>query len=356
MMDRIGRRLGLSLGFFLGIAGGVISVVAILGGSLAAFLVGAFLLGGMRGIAEQGRFVAAEVVRPSAKARAIGIVVFGGTLGAIGGPLLVGPSEQWMLHEGIPGAAGPFVLASVLLVIGTAILFLMLRPDPLQVGQRLEEKAGALQQEATTMVHTHAPRIWTLFQRPALRLSLIAIGISQLVMTMVMVVTPLHMDHHAHGTVLISWVIMAHNLGMYGLSSVSGWFVSRFGRLSMIVAGTLILIVAAVVTPLVVDVPLLALALFLLGLGWNICFVAGSAMLTDAVTASERGRVQGASEAFAALASGAGSVGAGFLFEWSGMVLPAVVGVVLCLVLLGATLFAMLPGRMPALPRGGYGD
>ncbi len=355
MMDRIGRRLGLSLGFLLGIAGAVISVVAILGGSFAGFLAGAFLIGGMQGITDQGRYVAAEVVSAAGKARAIGIIVFAGTLGAVGGPLLVSPSEQWVLREGIPGAVGPFVAATALLVLGVTIIFLMLRPDPLQVGRWLEEKTGGLQQKVTAATSSSAPRIWVLFQRPELRLSLLTIGIGQLVMIMLMVITPLHMSHHAHGTEQISWVIMAHTLGMFGLSGVNGWLISRFGRVPMIIAGSLIMIASAVMTPLVVDVPLLGLALFLLGLGWNICFVAGSAMLTDAVTADERGRVQGASEAIVALASGAGSVGAGFLFERSGMLLPAVVGIAFCLVLLGVMLFAALPGRV-ALQRGGYGD
>jgi len=171
-----------------------------------------------------------------------------------------------------------------------------------------------------------------------------------------MVITPVHMDHQSHGTRIISWVIMAHTLGMFGLSGVSGWATARFGRVVMIVAGSLILVSASILAPLADGLPLLALALFLLGLGWNICFVAGSALLSDAVSADERGRVQGASEALVAVASGLGSLGAGVLFQWSGaflgsdMVLPSIVGLLFCFVLLGATFMSASSSRSIPVP------
>ncbi|MFW6070608.1 MAG: MFS transporter [bacterium] len=356
LMDRIGRRLGLSLGFLLGIAGAVVSIVAILYGSLSAFLVGAFLLGGLRGIAEQGRYVAAEVFSVERRARAIGIVVFAGTLGAIGGPLLVGPAEAWLESLGTAGWTGPFVAAGVLLVVGLVICFLMLRPDPLHVGRALEAAGTPSPLSGAAAGPPPVAGLWAVFRRPALRLSVLAMSISQLVMLLLMVVTPLHMDHQNHDTPVISLVIMAHTLGMFGLSGVSGWLVTRLGALPMIAIGALVMVASAVMTPLVIAVPLLGLALFLLGLGWNICFVAGSALLAQAVSAGERGRVQGASEAFVALASGVGSVGAGVLFEQAGMVLLSVVSVALCLALLAATLFAAMPARRAYYAQPGSGS
>ena len=69
LMDRIGRRRGLALGFFLGIAGAAVSAAAILQGSFLAFLAGALLFGVNRAFAEQGRFVAAEVYPAAQRAR-----------------------------------------------------------------------------------------------------------------------------------------------------------------------------------------------------------------------------------------------------------------------------------------------
>lgn len=346
LMDRVGRRRGLSLGFLIGIVGALLSAAAILQSSFLGFLAGAFLLGGMRGVAEQSRFVAAEVYPVAQRARIIGIIVFAGTLGAVGGPLLVDPSEQWTLGQGLPGAIGPFLASGILLVVGLLAVFIFVRPDPLGLGRSIE---GAQPLEPKQGLPSIDMRL--ILRRPALRLSILAMTIGQLVMTLLMVITPLHMDDHSHGTRVISWVIMAHTLGMYGLSGLSGWTVGRFGRVTMIVAGTLILALSAIMTPIAAGVPLLALSLFLLGLGWNVCFVAGSALLSDSVSADERGRVQGASEALVSVGSGLGSAGAGVLFQWSGglfssgMVLPSIVGLCFCLVLLGAAILSTTPNR-----------
>jgi hypothetical protein len=83
-------------------------------------------------------------------------------------------------------------------------------------------------------------------------------------------------------------------------------------------------------------VPLLALALFLLGLGWNFCFVAGSALVAEAAAGRAQARLQGTTEMVAAVASGAGSLPAGLLYSWSAMVLPGIIGVLLAVLLLAA--------------------
>lgn len=350
-MDRVGRRRALSLGFILGIAGALLSAAAIFQSSLLGFLAGAFLLGAMRGIAEQGRFVAAEVYPVAQRARVIGMIVFAGTLGAVGGPLLVDPSEQWTLAQDLPGTMGPFLISGLLLLLGALVIFIFVRPDPLNLGRVIE---GAKPLEPKSALPKIDMRL--ILRRPALRLSILAMTIGQMVMILLMVITPLHMNYHQHDTKMISWVIMAHTLGMYGLSGVSGWAVVRFGRVAMIGAGTLILIISAILAPVATNVPVLALALFLLGLGWNVCFVAGSALLSDSVSADERGRVQGASEALVSVGSGLGSLGAGLFFQWSGaifpsgMILPAIISLVACIVLLGATLNTSTPNRTVVAP------
>jgi predicted MFS family arabinose efflux permease len=98
--------------------------------------------------------------------------------------------------------------------------------------------------------------------------------------------------------------------------------------------GAFILLVSAIMTPLVVGVPWLAAALFLLGLGWNFCFIAGSSLLTDSIAAGDKGRVQGAAEVIVALSSGAGSLGSGPVFAGGGMIAVSGVGLAMVLLLL----------------------
>ena len=141
-----------------------------------------------------------------------------------------------------------------------------------------------------------------------------------MVMVMLMVITPLHMSYNQHDTQAISLVIMAHTMGMFGLSWLTGRLIERFRRLPMIAAGSLILVLAAVLAPISDGVPLLALALFFLGLGWNFAFIAGSSLLSKRLETHERGRVQGAGEMAVSTGAGLGSLGSGIIFAGGGII------------------------------------
>jgi MFS family permease len=134
------------------------------------------------------------------------------------------------------------------------------------------------------------------------------------------------MAAHDHGRGAISGVIMAHTLGMFGLAWLTGWLIDRLGRVRMIVVGGLVLILSCIVAPISTATPMLALSLFLLGLGWNFTYVAGSSLLSDQLRPVERGRMQGASEMVVALASGAGSLSTGIIFATGGYLLAAAIG------------------------------
>lgn len=346
LMDRLGRRAGLSLGFLIGTAGAMLSVWAVLEREFFAFLAGALLLGLMRGASEQGRYAAAEVFRPARRARIIGFIVFAGTIGAVGGPLLVGPAGALAQSWGMPEMAGPYAAAAALLLVALTLVFLALRPDPAHVRHLVE--GGATEAEASADAGLS---LLTLFRRPMVQVAVVALIVGQLVMTLLMVITPLHMAHHDHGSGTISLVIMAHTLGMFGLSGFTGWLSDWLGRLWTILAGALLLTISALLAPNAIEVPLLALALFLLGLGWNFCFVAGSSLLSDVVATGEHGRVQGASETVTALASGAGSLGAGLIFEQAGIAFVGTVGILFSLSLLALVLVRrsqpLVVGEMP---------
>lgn len=105
----------------------------------------------------------------------------------------------------------------------------------------------------------------------------------------------------------------------------------------MVWMGAVILAFSAVLTPVSNRVPLLGFALFLLGLGWNFCFIAGSAILSDALASNERGRAQGAGETVIAFAAGAGSLGTGVVFAEAGILAVSALGLAVSVGLLGGT-------------------
>jgi MFS family permease len=133
---------------------------------------------------------------------------------------------------------------------------------------------------------------------------------------------------------------------MFGHSGVPGWLADRFGRLITIIAGGAFLIVASVLAPAVPTVAPLAIALILLGLGWNFCFVGGSSLLTDTLRANERNAAQGASDTFVSLASGLGNLSTGFIFNQWGIAAIGSVGLAFALIMLAA---AAWKGKRPIL-------
>lgn len=341
LMDRAGRRLGLSLGFGFSVVGSLVAVWAVLAGSFLWFCAGALLVGFGRSASEQTRYVAAEVQPQAQRAKVIGFIVFAGTIGAIGGPLLVEPSGVWAARLDLTPETGPFLFSAVLYAVALLITVLLLHPDPLHVGVSV-----AAAERPLTDITAPAATMREIFARPLVQLAVASMVIGQLVMVMIMTITPLHMDHQHHATQAISLVIMAHTLGMFGLSSVTGWLIDRYGRILMIVLGALVLIASSIMTPLVSGVPLLAAALFLLGLGWNFCFVAGSSLLSDALGAHERGRIQGASEVLVALAAGAGSLSTGGVFAQGGMMAVSAVGLAFSLVLVALLVWQRRSGGL----------
>lgn len=328
LFDKVGRRLGLTVGFALALAGAALTAWAVLNGSFFALCAGAALMGMGRGGSEQARYVAAEVQAPERRAKVIGLIVFAGTVGAVGGPALVGPSARLAEQWGFLGDAGPYMATVLLYAVGLLTIFIFLRPDPRQVSQLVAvESAG----EGVPGVARPFSQI---FSQPMVLLAVASMAVGQLVMVLIMVITPLHMNHNNHTTESVSLVIMAHTLGMYGLSSVTGWLIDRYGRIPLIVAGAVLLIISGIQAPLSVSLLNLVVALFLLGLGWNFCFIAGSSLMSDALAPGERARAQGASEVLVSLASGVGSLGTGAVFHQGGMTAVAAVGIALALLLM----------------------
>jgi len=330
LMGRYGRRIGLTLGYGLGALGGLIGLLAVTTSSFPLLLVSASLLGIARGSADQGRFVAGEIFPEAERARMIGRLVFAGTIGAVVGPVLVSPSGTLLGSIGQNPDMGPWAVAFAFNAFSALLIFFLLRPDPMIIARSIE----------TT--HTNEPEVKqparplsVLLMLPKVQLAIIAALVSQTVMVVLMVMTPLYMDHHHHGRDNISLVIAAHTLGMYGLSAVTGYLIDRFGRIPMLYAGALVIMSSALLSPLTTNQYILAATLFLLGLGWNFGYVASSTLLADTLHGAERVRVQGINETLVFLSAGFGSLASGPLFASGGYVAVGNAGIGLTLVFIG---------------------
>jgi MFS family permease len=147
-----------------------------------------------------------------------------------------------------------------------------------------------------------------------------------LTMVMLMVITSLHMKDLHHPLTEISIVISSHTVGMYAFSIISGRLADRFGRAPVIIIGGVTLIVACISAPLSPDVLPISVALFLLGLGWNFCYVGGSALLSDQLSPSERAKTQGFNDLLIGLVSATGSLFSGVIFATTGYASVGIIG------------------------------
>ncbi len=351
LTDRLGRRLGFSLGYWIGAFGAGVSAAAILMGSFIVFLIGSLLMGASQAILLLDRFAAAEVNPPQRRGQAIAMVVFGGTVGSIVGPLLVGPSGAWAERIGMNELTGPFVAGLLIFGLTGLVLFLFLRPDPLEIGKQIAEQyPDAVAHEGP------ARRPAEIFRTSGGFVALAAMVIGQLVMVLLMGITSLHMRDNQHSLTDISLVISAHTFGMFAFSIVSGRLADRWGRAPVILTGTTILLASCVLAPLSNEVYPLAFALFLLGLGWNFSYVGGSSLLVDQLTPAERARAQGSNELLVGLARATANVGGGLLYAVSSFLWISVVGGMLSAALLALSIWWQLRGQglvAAAVPSGG---
>jgi MFS family permease len=286
---RYGRRPALATGYLVGTAGAVLSLLAGITGQFWLLLIGAALFGGGSASSLQARYAAVDAASPSRRGRSLSIVVWATTVGSVAGPNLSGAGGRLGHRLGIPELAGPFVFSLAAFVAALAVVWVLLRPDPLAPAARTgvrEHHAGVL--AALRIVAAH----------PGAVLGLAAVGLSHAVMVGVMVMTPVHMHDHGATLRIVGIVISVHIAGMYAASPVFGWFADRAGRVAGIVLGVVVLaaslVVSASASPM--DRTRLGLGLALLGLGWSACLVSGSTLLTESVPTAHRTAVQGLSD------------------------------------------------------------
>jgi len=330
--DRIGRRWGLALGLAVGVLGTGLAVGAIVAGAFSLFLGGSVLLGVASAAIRLARFAAAEVHPPESRGRAISNVVIGGSVGSVVGPLLIGPSGRWAQQAGLNELAGPYLAALVILALASLVIFIWLRPDPRDVGRRIAEY------HPETVVRQGPTRsVSQILRTPAAVVAVSAMVFSQVVMAMLTGVVSLYMKNHQHALTDISVVVSAHVFGMFAFSMVAGRLTDRWGRGPVILSGTATLVLACALAPLSPDVLPLSIALFLLGVGWNFCYVGGSTLLSDQLSSKERAKTQGANDFLIGLATAAASFGSGLMFAGTGYAAMGIMGTVASLVPMGLT-------------------
>ncbi|WFR83049.1 MFS transporter [Arthrobacter sp. Y-9] len=350
--QRFGRRPGLAFGFgagALGAAGVVLS--AILWNPVLLF-VSLFLYGGGSATNLQARYAGTDLATADQRGRAVSIALVSTTLGAVAGPNLVEPLGALARSWGLPVLSGPFLLAAVAYAAAGLVLWVLLRPDPYRLARELRQSAEAAA-EAPAVPETPAPASAAVepVRKPArhgVALAALIMVLTQVTMTAIMTMTPVHMRAHHHGLGEVGLVIGVHIGAMYLPSLVTGWLVDRIGRVWMACAGGLVLVASAVLATLAPSdsLGLLLLALALLGLGWNFGLITATALLVDATEPESRARVQGGVDVLVALSGAGGSAMAGVVMAAGDYSAVTLGGGVLALLLIPVVLWSQRTGSI----------
>ncbi|TDE28967.1 MFS transporter [Actinomadura sp. 6K520] len=277
LMSRTSRRGTFVLGYAAAAAGACLAAVAVARGDITGLCLGMLLLGLGNAAAQLSRYAAADLHPAGRRGFAIGLVVWAAAAGAVGGPLLLDPAGAAADGFGLPALTGPFLLALVTCAAAAAAM-------------TAAPRGGSVPRIGP-------PPLRALVTTPVARSALAAMVTAQVVMVAVMTAAPLDMHMHGHGLGAVGMALSAHTLGMFALSPVTGRLADRFGSRPVIIAGLLTLALSTALAAVATGDLGRPVALFLLGYGWNLCFVGGSGRLARDLPEPVRPHVEGAVDA-----------------------------------------------------------
>ena len=322
LMARHGRRPGMVAGQLMTATGGVLAIASITAGVYPLLVASMAVFGAGASADRMSRYAAADIAEPSRRASAIALVVWAGVLGSVGGPLLLEPTRWAADRLGAEELTGPFALAVVTSLIAAIVVATLLRPDPLDVAAGI---AAERAEPTSPRGNLRAPHVIT---------AIVALAVGQFVMVEIMTMTPVYMREATDGLGSVGLVIGGHTFGMFGFSPFTGWLADRYGRIPLLIGGEIVLIGSGLLAASAQQDQLVILlpALFLLGIGWNAGFVAGSALLTTGLHGVEAVRLQGIADTITWSAGALASFSSGFLLDVGGYATVGLIGAGLAIV------------------------
>lgn len=282
---RRGRRFIMLAGPPLSALGASLELAGVVWGWYWMLVGGAVLVGMGVGSIHLTRYAAAELAEERRRGWAVGILVWSGTIGSLAGANLVdGVGRMVEDSLGTP-YAGAFLLAVGGFLLSWLIFWVALRPDPSSVAVVAQVKP----------VGGTGGSVVPALKLPSVQVSILALLSAQGAMVLVMTATPLRVEDAGFGLNVVGFVLSAHAIGMFAFAPLVGRLVDRIGNLPALGTGALLTWTSLFLsgTAPYEGYGRLMVGLFLLGLGWSFCFVAGSSMLFASAPAGVRQVVEG---------------------------------------------------------------
>ena len=262
------------------------------------------------------RFAAAELAAPTAREKAVSLVMAGGLLGAVIGPNLAARTRDLFA---VPFAGAYLSLAVVALLALLALSFLEFAPPPPK-GEPLRGRPLA-----------------TIMAQPIFIVAAASGALSYGVMNLLMAATPIAMQQcrlpFSDAALVLEW----HVIGMFAPGFFTGSLIKRVGALPVMGVGVMLMLACISIALSGIELEQFLGALFLLGVGWNFLFTGSTALSLSAYTADEKDRAQGALNFFVFATLAVSSLASGVLVTTQGWTLLNY-GSLLPVVLTGAAL------------------
>ena len=319
LASKSGRKLVFLGAMVIGFFASLLAVFALQVESFSAFVIAAMLVGIVLACIQQFRFAAMESVAVDLMPIAASRLLLAGIIAAYLGPELVTIGQSF--HE--QTFTGAFYLLAVCFVIAFLLLLFGYR------NIEIKHVEGEVGQRSFSQ----------LLSSPGILLAMGSASVGFAVMSFVMTATPISMYELNHYSLEeTKWVIQSHIMAMFIPSLFSGWLVRKLGFTNMMWAGLGIYGICLGIAYWDQALVHYWVALVLLGLGWNLLFVAGTALLPQMYQANETHRVQGLNDLMVFSAQAIASLGSGvllLLLGWQGIMWVALpmIAVQVCLLL-----------------------
>ncbi|MET4699569.1 putative MFS family arabinose efflux permease [Constrictibacter sp. MBR-5] len=291
IMQRLGRRNGFLIGATIGFLGALTAIYAVFAADFVLFTFAILMAGFANGFAVFYRFAAADTAGEAFRAKAISWVMAGGLFAAFIGPEVAKATVGLfspVLYAGAYAGLACFYAVTAVVVSQVRI--------PRPVVDRAAPAGRSLGE---------------ILRQPACVVALLSGIFGYATMSLVMTSTPLAMYGCGFGFTDSATVIQLHIFAMFAPSFFTGSLIRRYGATNIIAVGVLVNLACVALNLAGVAFFNFAIALALLGVGWNFMFIGATTLLTTVHSPAERAKVQGLNDfaMFATTATAAFSSG-----------------------------------------------
>lgn len=319
LSTKFGRKKATTLGFINGIIATLIAMQAAITANFYLLVVAAFFLGVSLAFVQQLRFAALESVSTEQGPKVISALMLSGILAAFIGPEIALMGKDWIASP--HGYAGSFLGLTVLIAI--ALVIFQLFTDPHVATKEV--------------LKTPARSLTTIIKQPIFIIAMLAAAIGYGLMSFLMTATPISMhDMMGHSLEDTKWVLQSHITAMFLPSLLTGYLIKRFGSTAIMLTGTLMFALVAVIALQGQQVMHYWWALVLLGIGWNFLFITGTVLLPQSYQAHERYKIQATNDFAIFTIQAIASLSAGWLLfasSWHTLVYVSMPFVVIMLLI-----------------------